>query len=137
MGPRSLTHAIWLTDLFSTVGADLANEIPSRNNLSHLDCVTKSRNTFELKTTNYSDMFSLLTKLSKSKATGLDKIPARLTKKCSDQIASSLCSIFNRSVVSGIIPEEWKCSKVIHFSNKENAQIRIILSPNFRHAYCG
>ena len=58
-------------------------------------------------------MFSLLTKLSKSKATGLDKIPARLIKECSGQIASSHCSIFNRSIVCGIFLVEWKCSKVI------------------------
>ena len=51
--------------------------------------------------------------MSKSEATGLDKISARLIKECADQIASSLYSIFNRSIVSGIFPEEWKCSKVI------------------------
>ena len=58
---------------FSTVGADLANEISSRNNFSHLDYITKSNNNSELKITNFSEVFSLLTKLSKSKATGLQK----------------------------------------------------------------
>ena len=93
----SITDARNLADTFnshfSMRGADLANEIPSRNNSSHLDYTTKSNNTFELKTTNNSEVFSLLTKLSKSKAKGLDKTPARLIKECSDQIASSLCSI--------------------------------------------
>ena len=85
----SITDARNLADTFnshfSMRSADLANEIPSRNNSSHLDYITKSNNTFELKTTNNSEVFSLLTKLSKS--------PARLIKECSDQIASSLCSI--------------------------------------------
>ena len=55
---------------FLTIGADLAYEIPSQNNLSHLDYITKSNNTFKLKTTNHTDGSSLLTKWSKSKATG-------------------------------------------------------------------
>jgi len=104
---------------FSTIGADLAYEIPSRNNLSHLDYITKSNNTFELITTNHSEVCSLLTKWSKSKATGLNEIPAGLVKECSDQIASSLCNIFNRSIVSGIFPEESKCSKVIPLFKQE------------------
>ena len=104
---------------FLTIGADLAYEIPSQNNLSHLDYITKSNNTFELKTTNHTEVSSLLTKWRKSKAAGLNEIPARLTKECSDQIASSLCNIFNRSIVSGIFPEEWKCSKVIPLFKQE------------------
>ena len=77
-------------------------------------------------------MFSLLTKLSKSKATGFDKIPARLTKECSDQIASSLCSIFNSAIISGIFPEEWKCSKVIPlFKQGERSDLNIC------QAFCG
>ena len=87
-----------LNSHFSTIGADLANKIPSRSNLSHRDYITKPKSTLELTTTNCSELFSLLTKLSKSKATWFDKIPARLLKECSDQIASSLCSIFDRFI---------------------------------------
>ena len=61
----SITDARNLADTFnshfSTIGADLANETPSRNNLSNLDYITKSNNTFELNTTNYSEVFCLLT----------------------------------------------------------------------------
>jgi hypothetical protein len=64
--------------------------------------------------------FSLLSKLSKSKATGLDKISARLLRVCSDLIAQSICSIFNRSINTGIFPEEWKCSKVVPLQGKRN-----------------
>lgn len=106
----SITDARSLADTFnshfSTIGADLAYEIPSRNNLSHLDYITKSNNTFELKTTNYSEVSSLLTKWSKLKATGLNEIPSSLINECLDQIASSVCNIFNRSIVSGIFPGE-------------------------------
>ena len=57
--------------------------------------------------------FVLLSKLCKSKATGLDRISARLLRESADLIANSLCSIFNRSINSGVFPDEWKCCKVI------------------------
>lgn len=50
--------------------------------------------------------FLLLLKLCKSKATGLDMISARLLRKSADLIANSLCSIFNRSINSGVFPDE-------------------------------
>ena len=101
-------------DHFSSIGPKLANEIQHiGNNPSHLDYLKEIDHRFELKTTEYSKVLSLLSKLCKSKATGLDKISARLLRECADLIASSLCSIFNRSIVSGVFPVEWKCSKVI------------------------
>ena len=66
-----------------------------------------------MRTTNSSEVSTLLSRLSKSKATGFDKIPAKLIRECPDLIANSLCTIFNRSITCGIFPDEWKCSKVI------------------------
>lgn len=83
------------------------------NTPSHLDYLKETENGFELKVTECSKVFFLLSKLCKSKATGLDKISARLFRECADLVASSLCCIFNGSIVSGIFPVEWKCSKVI------------------------
>ena len=68
---------------------------------------------FILKTTSVSTVFSLLSKLSKTKATGLDKISARLLRDCADLIAIPLCAIFNQSITFGDFPDEWKLSKVI------------------------
>ena len=50
--------------------------------------------------------------LSKSKATGLDKISARLIHECADLICISICKIFNCSLTTGIFPDDWKCAKV-------------------------
>ena len=74
--------------------------------------MSKTNNTFELSPIYYSKVFKILSKLCKTKATGLDKTPARFLKECLDLITASLCSIFNRSITSGIFPEEWKCAKV-------------------------
>ena len=79
---------------------------------SYLDYVKETDHRFELKTTDCSKVFSLLSKLCKSKATALDKISARI-QECADLVASTLCAILNRSIVSGVFPAEWKSAKVI------------------------
>ena len=57
-------------------------------------------------------VFSLLNKLSKSKATGLDNISAKLSRECADLISITLCNIFNNSLSSGLFPDDWKCARV-------------------------
>ena len=66
--------------------------------------------------------FFHLSKLSKSKATGLDEIYSRLLRECPDLISESLTPIFNRSINTGIFPDEWKYAKVIpiHKHGKRN-----------------
>ena len=102
-------------DHFSSIGPRLANDINVNvDSTSHLDYLsTTSDCTFQLKTTSISKVTSLLSKLCKSKSTGLDKISASLLRECADLIAAPLCTIFNQSIVSGIFPDEWKFSKVI------------------------
>ena len=111
--PLELSEAF--NDHFSNIGPRLANEIHVNDNCpSYVDYLSGTCDSrFELKTTTVSTVFSLLSKLSKSKATGLDKISARLLRDCADLIASPLCTIFNQSIISGVFPDEWKLSKVI------------------------
>ena len=99
---------------FSTIGPKLANEIPSAANgdNSCLDYLNITDQRFCFTPTNSSHVFSLLNKLSKSKATGLDKISARLIRECADLICISICKIFNCSLTTGIFPDDWKCVKV-------------------------
>ena len=61
--------------------------------------------------TNSGQVFSLLNKLSKSKAKDLDKISARLIREYADLIRISICKIFNCSLTTGIFPDDWKCAK--------------------------
>lgn len=53
-----------------------------------------------------------LKNLKASKATGLDKIPAKILKLSSDIIAPSLTAIFNLSLVTGIFVHDWKFARV-------------------------
>ena len=93
---------------FASVGPELANEIPcTANNRSHLSYLTgvKCDGKFKMKPTNSPTVLSLLRKLCKNKATGLDTISVRLIHECADLIADSLCSIFNCSIATGRLEE--------------------------------
>ena len=63
-----------------------------------------------------------LSELDTSKASGPDKIPARLLKKCSEQIAPSLCSLFNHSLNIGQIPRDWKSTDVTPTHKKDSKE---------------
>lgn len=112
-------------DHFSSIGPRLADKISfNEKNRSYVDFLSYQNDnvSFHLKETNQSTVFILLSQLSRSKATGLDKISSRLLRECSDLIAESLSLIFNRSIITGIFPNEWKCAKVvpIHKQGKRN-----------------
>ena len=53
-----------------------------------------------------------LSNLNPSKPTGADGIPARVLKECSQQIAPSLCALFNYSLRIGRFPSDWKSADV-------------------------
>ena len=57
-------------------------------------------------------VFSHLNKLCRSKATGLDNISAKIIRECANLISVSLCDLFNKSLLSGIFPSNWKCARV-------------------------
>ena len=100
-------------DHFSTIGTKLANEVPLvTDGSSYADYIVSSDNKFIFSPISSSNVFSLLNKLSKSKATGLDNISAKLIRECADLISIPLCNIFNNSLSSGLFPDDWKCARV-------------------------
>ena len=54
----------------------------------------------------------LLRGVNPSKASGPDNIPNRVLKECADQIAPSLCCIFQRSLDTGILPQDWRSANI-------------------------
>ena len=64
-------------DHFSTIGPKLASEIDSGSG-DYQRYLTRTDKRFHLHPTDASKVFSLMNKLNKSKATGLDRISARL-----------------------------------------------------------
>ena len=99
-------------DYFSTIGLRLASEIPpndNNNDLSYINNINVNHNKFSFSSTSSSIVFSHLNKLCRSKATGLNNISAKIIRECADLISVSLCDLFNKSLFSGIFPDDWKC----------------------------
>ena len=68
------------------------------------------------------EVMERLSELDTTKACGPDKIPARLLKECSEQIAPSLYSLFNHSLSIGQIPREWKSADVTPIHKKDSKE---------------
>ena len=66
------------------------------------------------------EVLSVLKCLDVNKATGPDNIPGRILKESVDVIAPSLCELFNKSIRLGVVPEEWKCVKIVPVFQKDN-----------------
>ena len=65
---------------------------------------------------------AVLEALDVTKATGSDGIPARLLKETAEVIAPSLCCLFNKSLNTGTLPDEWKLANVVPVHKKGNAE---------------
>ncbi|MCV6636077.1 reverse transcriptase domain-containing protein [Candidatus Albibeggiatoa sp. nov. NOAA] len=100
-----------LNTFFVEIGPNLSRNVANVDTTyEEFLCATTKEFIFEKTTTAH--ILSLLSKLCKSKATGLDKISAKLLKECPDLIAESLTLIFNQSLSTGIFPDEWKSARV-------------------------
>ena len=99
---------------FSTVGPRLAREIPLTSDDESIDLNNTSENCdkFYFRPVTSSVVFTHLNRLSKTKATGLDNISAKLICECADIISGPLCDLFNKSLMSGTFPDDWKCARV-------------------------
>jgi hypothetical protein len=56
--------------------------------------------------------------LDTSKASGPDGLPSRLLNECAQQIAPSLCTLFNHSLQCGRMPLEWKSANITPLHKK-------------------
>ena len=114
-------------DYFSGVGSKIANSV-GEGNFKYDEFMIKTTDTFHFQTIDTYTVFHMLLSISASKATGLDKIPAKILKIAAPVIAQSLTNLFNYSIQTEIFPTEWKVVKIIplHKSGPKN------LADNYR-----
>ena len=67
---------------------------------------------FKFQTIEERDVLKMLKSLDPNKACGVDGIGAKLLRMVAPGICRSLTSLFNASLRSGIVPEEWKSANV-------------------------
>ena len=118
-------------DHIAAIGPRLSLNIYSPDGNVYQMYVTSTDQCFQLRPTAVNKVFSLLNKLNKSRATGLDKIAARLIRKCADLICIPICDIFNQSISLGIFPDDWKCARVTLLFKQGDREDLNKLSPSF------
>ena len=98
---------------FSTIGPRLARDICSTSDEEsiYLENITYNYKKFCFRPTTTS-VFTHPNKWSKTKATELDNNSARLIRECADIILGPLYDLFNKSLMSGIFADDWKCARV-------------------------
>ena len=97
---------------FATIGSKLASKISTSDSDNYLKYLINIGKQFQLCLITTVKVLSLLNKLNKSKATGLDMISARLIRERADLICIPICNILNQSIGQGILPDDWKCARV-------------------------
>ena len=68
---------------------------------------------FALSVVDEDKIRKMLSNIDKSKATGLDNLPARFASDAAEQMAPSIANIINISICQGILPNELKFARVI------------------------
>ena len=96
---------------FINIGSNLAQQISQPNHppeffINRVDKVFTFREIFE------EEVLTLLLNMSTNKATGMDRLSIKLVKLSAPLITHAMTVIFNKSIVSGTFPCEWKISKV-------------------------
>ena len=66
------------------------------------------------------EILELLQALDTNKASGPDGIAARMLKSTASVIAPSLKTLFNYSVMNGVVPDEWKNSNIVPIPKSSN-----------------
>ena len=114
-GGQSITSASEIAEVFNThftnIGERLASEIPKVDKEPE-SFINPTDKTFSFKKIQEKEVFELINKLDKTKATGLDKIPCKILKLAANVVVPSLTLIFNQSIISGVFPREWQSARV-------------------------
>ena len=91
--------------------------------VSYEEFLSETNEEFHFETLAQSQVLLHLTKLCRTKVTGLDSISARLLRECPDLISKSLTRIFNQSIVTGIFTDEWKNARITPLFNNAGKRI--------------
>ena len=108
---NSLEAAEIFNTFFSEIGTNLSKDV-SEAAVSYSEFLIETDKLFSFCETTPAHVYLLLSKLSRSKATGPDNIPAKLLKECPDLLCESLSLIFNQSFKTGVFPNDWKNARV-------------------------
>ena len=107
-----------IADLLNTFFASVFHQdqthSANENTITDENCLTDIELTVD-------DILPLLHSLNEHKATGPDGISNKILKETAEQVAPSLCLLFNLSLRSGSLPDDWKISNIVQVFKKGEA----------------
>ena len=106
---------------FANIGHDLAREIPSADTVPESHLISTNA-TFSFKSCSSNEVRKLLEKLETKKSTGLDNLPSKRLKIAAGVLTPCLAFLFNQSISYGIVPTEWKLTRVSPILKKGKRQ---------------
>ena len=98
-------------EYFTSIGSTLANKIPQTPNLALQD-LAPPQESFRFQEIQINFTRKELKNLQLHKATGIDGIGSRLLKEGADELAEPLTYLYNLSIKTSKVPEDWKQAKV-------------------------
>ena len=96
---------------FTSIGHKLADTI-EQSSVSPDAYLIPSEKSFTIQPPSNEIVCKLIRELDVSKAVGLDKIPNMILKITADIIGPFLATLFQKSVITSVFPDEWKIARV-------------------------
>ena len=97
-------------DYFTDIGPKIAETINGERNFENYE--QKAKSNFKFRTVDTPEVIKLLFSLCTSKATGIDKISAKIIKFAAPIISNSLTKISKMAIDTETFPSEWKIARV-------------------------
>ena len=118
-------------DFFVNIGPTLADKIPDTPlSITGLRCPPHP---FMLEPITENELTAVINKL-KSCAAGYDELKSTILKKCLPYIHKPLLHILNRSLATGIFPDQFKLAKVIPLYKADDSALFSNYRPTYIHS---
>ena len=104
---------------FTTVGNTLAANLPQTDN-DPIELIESNPDNFFCIPTTPAEINNIILHSKSKKSTGFDTIDSYIVKQIAPQIVNQLANIFNKSVLTGIVPSKLKIAKVIPLYNTKD-----------------
>lgn len=100
---------------FATIGTELSAKIERRpdDQPNKLGTLTRANNSFFLRPATTDEVTNIILRLDGKKASGIDKIDARMLKACANEIAPSVTELINLCFSTGTYLDELKVARVV------------------------
>ena len=111
-------------ELLNNYYIDLPQNLLEREygDLSQLELIftggDNSPNSIFMNATNEQEIFKIISNLKNSNSVGTDGISSKLYKKCAEPLSNILAYYINRSIETGLFPENLKMAKIIPIYKK-------------------